>query len=162
MARPGRKPEPTTLKLLRGNPGKRPINKGEPKLAATVLRPPAHLDAVAKTEWRRVAKMLAESVKTTALDRAVLTCYCEWWSQLVRLSTELRKVGPIIVSKTTKQPYMSPWLAGMAMASKQVERFAGELGMSPSSRSRIDVGGPGDAGDELDDFNKEPKRGCVG
>lgn len=32
MATRGRKPKPTALKVLEGNPGKRPLNKNEPNL----------------------------------------------------------------------------------------------------------------------------------
>ena len=31
MATRGRKPKPTALKVLEGNPGKRPLNENEPK-----------------------------------------------------------------------------------------------------------------------------------
>ncbi|MEQ8198694.1 MAG: phage terminase small subunit P27 family, partial [Clostridiaceae bacterium] len=31
MAQRGRKPKPTAIKVLEGNPGKRPLNKNEPK-----------------------------------------------------------------------------------------------------------------------------------
>jgi hypothetical protein len=47
----GPAPEPTALKLLRGNPGKRPLNTLEPK-PPTGKRPHclAHLDEVARKE----------------------------------------------------------------------------------------------------------------
>ena len=38
MATRGRKPTPTAIKLLEGNPGKRPLNANEPKPAKK--RPP--------------------------------------------------------------------------------------------------------------------------
>ena len=40
----GRKPTPTTLKVLRGNPGKRKINTEEPTLDVLLPDPPGHLD----------------------------------------------------------------------------------------------------------------------
>ena len=55
----GRKPTPTHLRVLRGNPSGRPLNKAEPEFAADVpLRPPAHLDAEAKRCWKRLAPEL--------------------------------------------------------------------------------------------------------
>ena len=33
----GRKPTPTGLKLIKGNPGRRPINQGEPIIEATEI-----------------------------------------------------------------------------------------------------------------------------
>lgn len=38
MAQRGRKPEPTPLKLLEGNPGKRPLPQGEVRLALKAPR----------------------------------------------------------------------------------------------------------------------------
>ena len=49
----GRKPTPTTLKELKGNPGRRPLNEAEPKPAARLPSPPAHLSRSARREWRR-------------------------------------------------------------------------------------------------------------
>ncbi len=49
----GRKPTPTRLKLLRNNPGKRPLNPDEPQPEATLPEPPAHLSDEAKCEWQR-------------------------------------------------------------------------------------------------------------
>ena len=57
MAR-GRPPKPTALKLLHGNPGKRPISDREPKPPKGETTCPKHLDATAKTEWKRIGLLL--------------------------------------------------------------------------------------------------------
>ena len=44
----GRKPDPTVLRLLKGNPSKRPINKDEPKPRKGSISVPKHLDKRAK------------------------------------------------------------------------------------------------------------------
>ena len=46
----GRKPTPTHIKLVSGNPGKRPINRNEPQPKARLPRCPEHLGEVAKQE----------------------------------------------------------------------------------------------------------------
>jgi hypothetical protein len=46
----GRLPKPTALKVLSGNPGKRALNKNEPKPGG-VPTCPSSLDATAKREW---------------------------------------------------------------------------------------------------------------
>ena len=48
MATRGRKPKPTALKALEGNPGKRPLNEHEPMPPKATLRCPAWLEAEAK------------------------------------------------------------------------------------------------------------------
>ena len=47
----GRKPKPTSLKVLEGNPGKRQLNPNEPKPDASVPKCPAWLSKEAKREW---------------------------------------------------------------------------------------------------------------
>src|SRR4051812_21402132 len=54
----GRKPKPTHLKLLDGNPGKRPLNAGEPKPERRIPTCPAHLNPTAKAEWKRLARQM--------------------------------------------------------------------------------------------------------
>ncbi len=51
----GRRPKPTALKLIAGNPGKRPLNRNEPKPAHSVPTCPAHLSPTGKAEWKRLA-----------------------------------------------------------------------------------------------------------
>ena len=58
MAQRGRKPKPTAVKVLEGNPGKRSLNTGEPKPEKKAPRCPAWLEDEAKKEWRRMAKQL--------------------------------------------------------------------------------------------------------
>ena len=52
MAKTGRKPKPTALKRLEGNPGKRPLNALEPVPPTVPLQCPRHLLPEAKKEWR--------------------------------------------------------------------------------------------------------------
>ena len=53
----GRRPLPTNWKVLRGNPGKRPLNKNEPKPAIPNEPPaaPPFLSGYALEEWRRIS-----------------------------------------------------------------------------------------------------------
>ena len=50
MATRGRKPKPTALKVLEGNPGKRPLNENEPKPENKAPRCPSWLEQEAKNE----------------------------------------------------------------------------------------------------------------
>jgi phage terminase small subunit len=56
----GRKPKPNALKVLAGNPGKRPI-KEELAVAGDVPDCPDHLDERAQKEWKRLVTMLGDS-----------------------------------------------------------------------------------------------------
>ncbi|MGQ7109640.1 hypothetical protein ACUOFC_06860, partial [Escherichia sp. TWPC-MK] len=49
---------PTHLRLVRGNPSKRPINENEPKPAAGVPPTPKHFDKQGKYWFKRMAEEL--------------------------------------------------------------------------------------------------------
>lgn len=66
----GRRPKPTRMKLLTGNPGKRPMNESEPKPDAVIPDCPVQLGPVAQAEWHRLAQELATLKLLTNLDRA--------------------------------------------------------------------------------------------
>ena len=54
----GRKPKPTRLKVLEGNPGKQKLPKGEPQPEHELPLPPSHLDAYGIEEWNRISEGL--------------------------------------------------------------------------------------------------------
>jgi P27 family predicted phage terminase small subunit len=89
----GRKPKPTVVKLVTGNPGRRPLNKREPKPKPGLPTPPGHLMAEAKTEWRRVAKYLHAMGLLTALDRAAVAVYCQAYGRWVRAELALEAMA---------------------------------------------------------------------
>ena len=62
MATRGRKPKPTAMKELEGNPGKHPLNTSEPKPNKKAPACPKWLEPEAKKEWRRLAKQMGFTV----------------------------------------------------------------------------------------------------
>ena len=84
MAPRGRKPKPTHLKLVTGNPGKRALNENEPKPELSLPSPPPHLDDEAKVEWGRVSERLYALGCLAEIDRAALAAYCQAYSRWVR------------------------------------------------------------------------------
>lgn len=73
----GRRPKPTALKVLEGNPGKRPLNRREPQPLRSIPTCPAHLSPTAKGEWKRLAGQLHRLGILSQLDRAALAAYCQ-------------------------------------------------------------------------------------
>jgi phage terminase small subunit len=88
----GRKPKPTHLKLLEGNPGRRGPNAGEPQPAQRVPTCPSHLCPPAKAEWKRLAAQLTVLRILTDLDRAALAAYCQAYGRWVEAE---RKLHPL-------------------------------------------------------------------
>src|SRR5690606_6541487 len=104
----------------------------------------------AKREWRRISKELHRAGLLTSIDRAVLANYCQAWGRWVEAEEQLKKHGPIVKSPSN-YPIPNPYLAVANKAMQQMQRIMPELGMTPSSRSRINVADAG-AGDELEAF----------
>lgn len=134
----GRKPKPTALKVLAGNPGKRPLNRAEPKPTLAMPECPEELSPAAKTEWARMVQELAPLKMLTALDRAALAAYCEAYALWLEAIAAIRKYGTMVKSPSG-YPMQSPYVA---IANRQAEimmRIAGEFGFTPASRSRIAI-----------------------
>lgn len=136
----GRKPKPTALKELSGNPGKRALNKKEPKPKPLLAIPecPSHLKGAAREEWKRLAKELFYMNMISKVDRAALAACCTAWGDYVKASKELEKEGEVIFS-LKGGVYQNPWMAIKKRSMDQVIKFYGEFGMTPSSRSRVKV-----------------------
>ena len=128
----GRKPKPSQLKRLAGNPGKRRLSEREPKAQPDLPTCPAHLLPSAKAEWKRLAQELYHLGVLTRLDRATLAGYCQAYGRWVEAEKKLRET-PGILKMPSGYIQMNPWLT---IATKQMElmqRFAAELGLTPSS-----------------------------
>ena len=75
MAARGRKPKPTALKVLEGNPGKRPLNDHEPIPPKGELKCPSWLLPEAKKEWKRLASSLEAMGVLTMADLTAFAGY---------------------------------------------------------------------------------------
>lgn len=132
----GRRPLPTRIKYLTGNPGKRPLNPHEPRPEPAVPECPPELGPAAKREWDRLVGDLAKLNMLTNLDRAALAAYCGAYSLWADATEQIQKYGAMIKSPTG-YPVQSPYIA---IANRQAEimlRIASEFGFTPASRSRI-------------------------
>ena len=148
---PGRRPTPTRLKVLRGNPGKRRPNRREPKPQTRVPACPKELGRRAKDEWRRIAKELSALGLLTAIDRAALAAYCEAWGTWIDAVEKVREFGAVVKVPSTGFPIQSPYFGVANQAQKQMRAYLTEFGMTPASRARIEVE-PVEEADELEEF----------
>jgi P27 family predicted phage terminase small subunit len=102
---------------------------------------PAHLNAAATAEWRRIAKALQQAGVLTGFDRAALAAYCQAWGRWVEAEERLRET-PHLIKTPSGYVQQSPWLT---IANKQLElmgRYMVELGLTPAARSRVMVDSP--------------------
>src|SRR5438093_14589 len=110
----GRRPQPTVLKMLRGNPSKTPLNANEPqpeRASASFDEPPIELtDPVAIAEWTRVAPMLRKCGLVSETERTALTALCQQWSRYLEAQGKIQQLG-LIVKKPSGIPMVNPYLA---------------------------------------------------
>lgn len=135
----GRKPTPTSLKILRGNPGKRRLSKHEPRPAVSIPRCPEHLSTDAKTEWRRISRELAGLGLLSTIDRAALAVYCQAWARWKEAELNIARHGLVVKTPGTGVPMQNPFLPVANKAIEQMRSFLSEFGMTPASRTRIEV-----------------------
>ncbi len=140
-ANSGRRPHPTRLKVVRGNPGKRPLNTREPQPAAATDAfdaPPAELagDVAALVEWARVAPMLRACGLVTEAERSALTALCQQWSRYLEAHGKVMSLG-MVVKAANGVPVVNPYLAVADKALAHCLKLWVELGLTPSGRSRM-------------------------
>jgi len=146
----GRRPKPTHLKLLQGNPGKRPLNANEPKPPQELPPPPDHLNEAAKEEWNRLGPQLVKLNLLSAIDRSAFAGYCVVYSRWVEAELMLAKTGPVFKAPSG-YPQLSPYYTIANQCLAQMRQYLIEFGMTPSSRSRTSVRN-GEDGDTMEDF----------
>lgn len=133
----GRKPKPTHLKLLAGNPGKRPLNDREAKPRPKLPPAPRNLSDEARREWYRMGKRLVGLGLMTEIDKGALAIYCANWARFIEAEQMLRETSTVV--NTPMGPILNPYLSIANKATDRMARILGEFGMTPSSRSRIKV-----------------------
>lgn len=142
----GRKPQPSDLKLLRGNPGRRPANTREPQLPRLegFETPPPELagDVVALAEWHRIVPILVASRQITVAERPALIACCQQWSTYLDCH-ERARAGRVIMTPSG-YPRPNPYGPLADSALTQCNRLWAELGLTPSSRSRVHTTGVAD------------------
>jgi P27 family predicted phage terminase small subunit len=146
----GRKPKPTHLKLLQGNPGKRRLNTEEPKPPAELPPVPELLSDGAKQEWARLGQQLLTLGLLTSIDRAAFAAYCVLWARWAEAEEALKKTGPVVRSPSG-YAMLSPFYTIANQSLSQLRSYLVEFGMTPSSRSRTSVRSPEDT-DPLEEF----------
>ncbi len=77
----GRKPKPTAVKKLEGNPGKRKLNTKEPVPAKGMPDCPEWLLPEAKKEWERLADLMNQMGILTEVDMAAFAAYCQSYAR---------------------------------------------------------------------------------
>lgn len=140
MGKRGPAPKPTKLKELQGNPGKRPLNRAEPKFPKydKLPAPPSHLNRAGKKEWKRIVGILQQAGLLTEADYAPLAAYCQNYGRWVDAEKIIKEEGHTFTSdKGNIIQHPAVGIASTAM--KNMVTMAREFGMTPASRTNIKV-----------------------
>ncbi len=132
----GRKPIPAELHVLQGTFRPARHAGSTPHPTAGIPPCPKHLDAVARKEYRRVGKLLAETKTLTLVDMVGLACYAQAWSRLIEGETKLRETG-LVIKSPAGFPCISPFLSVVRQATEELRKWSVELGMTPAGRAKI-------------------------
>lgn len=132
----GRPAKPTRIKELEGNPGKRRLNKREPKSDGRAS-PAPEMSARALMVWKRLTGAMVAGVYTT-LDEALMVVYCEAVAEH-HLATEMLKTEPRLVPGSTGQMVPTPWLKIRTEQARLIAQIGPRLGLDPVSRQALNA-----------------------
>lgn len=135
MAVRGRKPKPSHLRLLEGNPGHRPINDGEPVPVGALGAAPDELTGKARERWREINDGCPW---LSVADRDAVRAYCVAFALHLKAHEAVEKVG-LFVKDTGGKIIRNPALHELARQAEAMRKWANELGFTPSARVRLDV-----------------------
>ncbi len=152
----GPKSTPNVIKLLRGNPGKRPLNLSDginPPIATP--SPPDWLSPQSKKEWRRISAELEELGLISEIDKASLSTYCQTWGDLCELERAMASKRRKVMGQTAKDElaeklgdmYFWTTPTGFQRESalhrkivemrSELDRYVKNFGLNPSARARV-------------------------
>lgn len=149
MAAP--RPTPTILKIAKGNPGKRPLNKLEPNPEPLAEEKPSHLSPAALKHWEHYYPMLIRLHVLTEADKNALCRMCDLLAQLEQASKCIQENGltinqqiysrngdPVVrdgAEVTILKP--NPMFKIQIELDKQVKSLMLEFGLTPASRTKV-------------------------
>ena len=132
----GRKPKPTALKKLEGNPGKRKLNTKEPVPDKGMPDCPAWLLPDAKEEWHRLSEKLNQMGVLTEVDRSAFAAYCQSYARWKEAQAHISSEGATYETENGMQR-PNPYVAICNTEQRLMMQAASEFGLTPSARSRI-------------------------
>ena len=141
--KPGRRPLPTQIRILRGETRPSRLNRKEPKPRPEAPNPPTWLSPEARAEWRRLDKALPSGLLTSA-DRQVMSVAAETWARWVKATRQVNKLG--ILVEGDRGVVKNPACQIARDAEMTLRQCWSALGLTPSDRARIEMPEPDDDG----------------
>ena len=155
----GRTRKPTHLKLVTGNPGKRPLNKREPQPAGGIPDAPAYLSPRARSAWDHVSPLLNKMGVLTMADGMALGNLCEAFADVLEARASLANPVEmwneeldrfVVIAEAGALTYVTvgkggpmlrsrPELALISDADRRFMAYLAQFGLTPAARSKVQV-----------------------
>ncbi len=142
---PGRRPTPTALKLVTGNPGKRTLNKNEPKPRAKAPTCPAHFDAKGKAVWKKLCTLLKGMGVLTEADGFALERLVDCYRDIEECRELIEKDGRTYKTEDMNGNILvknNPAVTQQRAADAMFKSYLVEFGLTPAARSKVNVEPP--------------------
>lgn len=144
--------KPVLQVVREGNPGHRPLKEGVRIPPAELAEPdwlevwPAVRDKsqqavnrrgreVARREWQRIVPVLTHTAGLGAVDATILADYCVCVARIDECEREISRRGMLIEGERGWMKNGATTVAGQYR--QQLKAYIGELGLSPSARTRL-------------------------
>lgn len=145
MGKGGRTPKPTNLHVLNGNPSKLDLKKREvtepkPKPVAPIR--PAWVTGEGKKMWEKLAPELESLGLFTVVDGQAFAAACHSWGTYVYCQKHLKKNGFTYEYENKNGATNEIERPEVKIGQKALDHFrafCSEFGLTPASRTRIDV-----------------------
>lgn len=150
----GRRPTPTALKLVKGNPGKRATNKKEPRPARQIPSCPAHLADEAKVAWGRLVVLLDRMGVLTEADSFALERLCDCYADILACRELVERDGRTYTTQSEGGTLIkaNPAVNQLRAADAQFKSYLVEFGLTPAARTKVNAKDP----DDDDKDKKDP------
>ena len=138
----GRKPKPSHMHLVNGNPGKRKRNRTEPTPDLGIPHPPEHLSPAARVAWGAISIKLDEMGVLTYADAWALEQLAENYAEILAWRKIIEEAGRIItvtMSNDEQRDVVNPACIALSDTEKRFRAMMCEFGLTPSSRSRVNA-----------------------
>jgi len=160
----GRKPKPALAVVREGNPGHRPVQDAVQLPPSALIepawsqyfpgptRPELRARKTAAALWRKVAPTLSRSVGLVGEQQETLVDLCVTWARIEQGERAISMEG-VVVAGARGGMVKNPWVTVLNQYRSNFRSLVAELGLTPSSATRLGGRGGGDDDDEDDVFD---------
>lgn len=144
---PGRKPKPTALKILQGNPGHHPLRKHEPEPRKGIPAAPIGWDEKANATYAALAAQLNAMGVLTDADGTALELLADALMEYRGAREVVRSKGSTYACRTKNNGMLTrtrPEVRIAESAWKRVSSILTEFGLTPAARTKVAAAVDGD------------------